>query len=267
MNNGNTLHELVVERDRWVVKANTLIQNSRFNLNLRQQRILLYLISRIKPTDKDFQLYEFNLTDFCQVIGIGLSGGRDYADLKEQIQELASKCVWVKMPGDKEVLCRWIEKAIINHKSGTLQIRLDNDMRPFLLELKNNFTQYELIYTLQFKCKYSIRLYELIKSFHFDEQFPLTKTFEIDELKKRLSAETYKEYRDFKRFALAPAVREINNYSDKDIEVIETKRGRKVLNLTFNIYSKPSEQTQIIFDNINKELGINKTTQLSFWEF
>ena len=60
----------------------------------------------------------------------------------------------------------------------------------------------------------------MIKSIHYDEDKIYTKDFTIDELKMLMGAETYKTYQDFKRFALIPAIDEINKTSDKIISYI-----------------------------------------------
>ena len=149
-------HENYIElRNKMVVKANDLIQKSRFDLSLQQQKIILFLISHIEPSDKEFKLYEFSVIDFCQVCGIDYTAGKNYKDIKKAIKEIADKSVWIKTQDDEETLLRWVEKPYINKNSGTIKIRLDEDMKPYLLQLKKNFTQYELIYTLQFKSKYT----------------------------------------------------------------------------------------------------------------
>ena len=48
-------------RDKMVVKANDLIQKSRFNMTLQQQKMLLFLISQVSPYDEEFKEYEFSL--------------------------------------------------------------------------------------------------------------------------------------------------------------------------------------------------------------
>ena len=72
---------LLWEATRQVNKSNELIQQSRFNLSLQEQRIILYLISHITPYDQDFKLYEFNIQDFCKVCGIDSEGGQSYRDI------------------------------------------------------------------------------------------------------------------------------------------------------------------------------------------
>lgn len=46
--------EMMDSRQMFVVKANALIQKSRFSLSLQQQKIVLYLISKIQPNDEEF---------------------------------------------------------------------------------------------------------------------------------------------------------------------------------------------------------------------
>ena len=250
-------------RHNTVVKANELIQKSRFSLSLQQQKVVLYLISQITPQDEDFKLYEFSIVEFCKVCGIDYSNGKNYADLKEAVKEIADKSIWVKLDNGKETLLRWIEKPYLDEHSGTIQIKLDKDMKPFLLQLKENFTQYELLWTLHFRSKYTIRLYELIKSIHFRELESYTREYRLDELRRMLDAETYTTYQTFKTRVLIPAVNEINNYSDKNLTYEPIKRGRSVYSIRFSIGTKePMERIKLQSD-IEKEFGLD---QLTLWD-
>lgn len=261
---GDTVNNKIsVLRNKTVVKANDLIQKSRFNLSLQQQKIILYLISQIKYEDEEFKLYEFSIVDFCKVCGIDADSGKNYADLKSAIQEIANKSIWVKLENGKETLLRWIDKPYIDSGSGTIQIKLDNDMKPYLLQLKEKFTRYELIYTLHFKRKYSIRLYELIKSLHFNELNKYSRIYEIDELKKLIGAENYTQTRDFKSAALLPAIEEINLYSDKNVKIEELRQGRKITHIKLFIETKPALERFLIREKIEDEMGLN---QLTLWD-
>lgn len=250
-------------RNRTVTKANDLIQKSRFNLSLQQQKVVLYLISQITPFDEDFKLYGFSISEFCKVCGIDDNSGKNYQDLKTAIKEIADKSLWVTIDEKRESLLRWIEKPYIDVGSGTIQIRLDSDMKPFLLQLKQNFTSYELLWTLHFKSKYTIRLYELVKSIHFHDLEGYKRRYSVDELKRLLGGEKYKEYRDFKRRVLVPSVDEINQYSDKRVVFEEIRRGRKVIEVEFSVSSKDSLEAAKIRSDIEKELGLD---QMTLWD-
>ena len=253
----------IYERDRYVVKANELIQKSRFNLTLQQQKIVLYLISQIERNDKEFKLYSFSIQQFCKVCGINYTSGKNYNDLKEAIKEIAQKVLWVMLPNGKEATIRWIEKAYIDRNTGTIEIRLDEDMKPYLLQLKDNFTQYELVWTLKFNSKYSIRLYELIKSIHYHELDPYERTYDIDELKRLLDAEVYKTYQHFKDRALQIAVDEINSTSDKLVSFTPIKNGRAVKKILLHIESKETGERIRLRNEIEQDLGTN---QVSVWD-
>ena len=250
-------------RNKTVTKSTDLIQKSRFDLSLQQQKVLLCLISQITPYDEDFKLYEFRVIDFCKACGIDYDNGKNYRDLKAAIKGIADKSLWITIDENEETLLRWIEKPYINRRDGTIKIRLDRDMMPFLLQLKQNFTQYEIIWTLHFKSKYSIRLYELVKSVHYQELDFYKKKYTVDELKMLLNGEKYREYRDFKRRVLVPSVKEINRYSDKTVSFEEVKRGRKVMAIEFTMSSKDSLAALKIRDDIEKEFGLD---QMTLWD-
>lgn len=255
------------DENNLVIKANKLIQQSRFSLSVEQQRIVLYLISQIQPWDDDFKLYEFDVADFCKIIGIDYSNNNNLEYLQSTIQTLADKSLWIKIGEGKTALVRWIDKAIfdnsINAKNGKLQLRLDQDMKPFLLQLKKNYTKYELFWTLGFKSKYSIRLYELVKSLHYHEDEVYTQEFKLEELKRMIGAEHYKTFQNFKDRALIPAVNEINEKSDKDLEIQVAKNGRAYTDIKLIISTKNEKDRFILMSKLKNELGIN---QITIWE-
>lgn len=218
-----------------VRKRNDLITKSRFSLSLQEQKIVLFLISKIKPTDTDFQEYTFSIKDFCEACMLENLGGKDYEEVKEAIKNIADQSLWVKMDDGRETLLRWIEKA--NIEAGMIRIRLDNDLKPYLLQLQRNYTTYELIFTLGFKSKYTIRLYELIQSLHFYEDENYSHIFKVADLMKLLGAENYQTYSAFRERVLDPAIKEINAVSDKSIsyEVAE-KAGKRIISIKLNMF-------------------------------
>ena len=203
------------ERCEMVVKSNDLIQKSRFSLTTNQQKIILYLISKLKYKDTDFTECKVDIKDFCRVCGIDLSNGRRYNELKNSIKQIADKSIWIEKENGDETLLRWIEKPTIHKNDGVITIRLDEDLKPYLLELKEKYTQYELIYTLKMKSKYS-----------------------IDELKKLLDAENYKGFKDFRRRVLEKAIEEINAFTDIQIELTAIKQGKTITEIEIHIETK-----------------------------
>ncbi len=253
----------LIVKDQKVIKSNDLIQRSRFDLSLQEQKIILYLISQITPYDEEFQLYEFSIADFCKICGIDHTSGGNYADLKRAVKEISDKSIWISIDEDQETLLRWIEKPYLNKRSGTIKIRLDEDMKPYLLQLKQNFTSYELIFTLRFRSKYSTRLFELISSIHYKTLESYSREYTVEELRRLMGAENYKTWQSFKERALIPAINEINQFSNKNLDYKVIKRGRSVIAVELLISSKDSIEALRIRSDIEKEFGYD---QLTLWD-
>lgn len=221
-------------RNYKVVKSNDLIQKTRFALSLQEQKIILYLISKIKPGADNFSTTDFSIMEFCQVCGIYEESGKNYKDIKDAIKALVDQSIWITLDNGKETILRWIDKPIIDRQAGTMQIKFDDLLKPYLLQLHENFTQFELLYTLAMKSQYSIRLYEILRSYEFKHEI----VFAIDELKELLYATCYTRYPDFRRNVMDIAMKEIEALSDINVTYEIIKEGRKYAKILFSISLK-----------------------------
>jgi plasmid replication initiation protein len=231
--------ELEIEKYRGysVVKHNDIIQRARFSLTKREQRIVLYLVSKITESDGEVPKIKLKIKEFCDVCGIGYK--ENISEIKEVVQKLRDKSMWVTMPNGDEVLMAWLSSARIMTKNGTISVRLQEDMAPYLIQLSKDFTKYELVNILVMDSQYSIRFYELFKS----HQFQHIITYHVDDLKRMLMAESYKDYRDFKKRILDVAIAEINKLSDIDVTwEVSAREGRKITELTFRIKRKATNE-------------------------
>ena len=234
--------EIAKKRDYLVVKGNELIQQNRFELSMQEQKTVAFICSMIKPieaVDKangvPFQLeYEFNIRDYCKVCGIDYDNGKNYADVKEVLKHLRDRSMWLTLENGSETLVGWLAKVTTNKRSGIAKIKLDEDLVPYLFDLGQKFTQYQLYNILAMKSAFSIRIYELLKSYAFQK----SKTFDIDELKQLLMVDGLKTYQNFNNFrtkVLEKAQKEINELTDININFEPITKGRKVIKVKFRI--------------------------------
>lgn len=228
--------QIHTSREMEIYKANDMIQKGRHELSLQEQRCVLYAISKIKPEDTIFQQYTFELKDFYTLCGIE---DQSYTRLKSILQNLSDRSWWVTID-DKgtESLVRWFSTMRTNKGSGTVTIKFHEDMMPFLLKVTREnqyFTHYQLKYILPMKSQYAIRLYELLKSYQWNN---IEWFFDVEQLKKQLNCENYKNFADFSKRVLKPAVAEINEYTDIKIAWEPAKEGRKVARVIFYMAEK-----------------------------
>lgn len=249
-------------REYLVVKSNELVQHNRFELSLIEQKTVAFICSMIKPIEAldrakgvPFQLeYDFNIRDYCKVCGMDYDNGKNYANVKATLKKLRDRSMWLTMPDGSESLCGWLAKVNTNKKSGIAQIKLDEDLVPYLFDLGQRFTQYQLYNILAMKSAFSVRIYELMKSYAFQK----TKTFDLDELKRLLMVEDVKSYDRFPSFrqkVLEVAQREINELTDINIHIEPITKGRKVVKVKFRIETKDPMERWLAGATAHDRLG------------
>ena len=269
------------ERSYLVTKSNQIVQKSRYDFSVAEQRTIAYICSKIKPTDSSnmpYQLeYEFSIVDYARTCGFD-TGGKFYNDVKATLKSLRDKSMWLTLPDGSETTVGWLAKATTNKKSGIAKIKIDEDLAPYLFDLKNKFLSYGLKNILNMKSQYSIRLYELLKSYHdmkigqIDRRKAAEKdiaphetywTVELDELKKKLMTENVKSYSNFNLFktkVLVIAQKEINELTDIKISFEPITQGRKVVQIRFKICRKAMKErlvaehrNDLLLDNTHKK--------------
>ena len=258
----NTYEKERVEKERndLVTKSNQIVQKSRYNFSVAEQRAIAYICSLIGPVEKEddseFQLeYTFNILEYARICGIE-QGGRFYNEVKAILKNLHDKSMWLTLPDGSETTVSWLAKATISSKSGLAKIELDKDLVPYLFDLKNKFLSYGLKNILNMKSQYSIRMYELLRSHHdmrigqTDKRTAIeregspqktTWTLDLDELKKILMVDkikTYDNFKDFRKKVLEVAQKEINELTDTNIYFEPITKGRKVVKIKFSIIRK-----------------------------
>jgi len=254
------------ERSLSVVKLNDIVQKARYKLDLVQQKTIMYLISQIDSMkDIEFQDITVEIKDLCEIMGIKYNG-KNVKDLKNALQKLSDKSMWVEL-GDKDdtiTLMRWLDRVSIKRGRGTVTVRFDELMAPYLLQIQERFVQYKLVNVLPMKSQYSLRLYELIKSHEEQGRWDV----ELDDLKRLLFLEpnTYERYDVFRLRILDAAIIEICNFTDLMVAFTPKRRSRKIVALTFEMcapdsyteYSRRQINQDTVLDNLPAEVASPK---------
>ena len=242
--NSNEKLDITIKRDYLVVKANQLIQKSRYEMSLAEQRAIAYICSMIKPVEPSpatynapYQLkYEFDIREYAKICGLNLDS-TVYDDTRAVLKRLMLKIVELQLPNGDDVMIAWITTAWMNKRSGKVKIQINEYLAPYLFDLQENFTAYALLNVLAMKSQYSIRIYEIVKSHAFKKMV----TYELDKLKRILMVDGVKSYvrfPDFRRYVLEPAMTEINEYTDLKVSYEPITKGRKVIKIKFHINKK-----------------------------
>lgn len=228
------MKRLSQEQSYFVAKDNQLITKSRYSLSMSQQKILLYFISRIKPYDDENTMYELSIKDFVKVCGYIEESGYYYQSIKADIKSLRDVSNWIEVGKGKEILFSWINKAEIDRNKGTISISFHSTVARYLFDLRKKYTQYSLYNVLCLSHKYSIRLYEYLRSMEYKGDLEIS----LDELKKRIDAESYNIIGNFTKRVLEPAIEDINKHTDLLVWYEFKRTNRRITDVIFHFDEK-----------------------------
>ncbi len=184
-----------MDKDYLVTKSNYFIMNSNYDLSLEEQKIILTLASMVQPTDEQFKPYILKIAEFMELVGV--ENQAKYTEIPKITKELMKK-VFEIHEGDTVIQIAWLSSATYKKGTGMVELEFSPRLKPYMLQLKQKFTQYQLANILTMKSKYSPRLYEVLKCNEFKKQKQIE--LKIEELRKLLKVEKiYPLYNDFKR--------------------------------------------------------------------
>jgi len=221
-----------------VFQHNNLVE-ANYMLSLQEKRIILWLISQIQHSDDDFKKHSISTDALCNMIGIET----DYSYIHKVIKKLMMKTVSIeKLHENSITTLHWVDYAKYWIKEGIIELSFHPEMKPFLLELKNQFTAISLSDLMQFSSIYAVRFYELLKQYENIGE----RIIEVDTIRRNCGIGTkLKQYKEFKNHVLLIAQREINSKSDIEFTFEEIKTGRKFTKIKFKICKNKTRLKQI----------------------
>lgn len=242
--------ELTVYQDNLLVFAN-------YNMNAMEQKLLLIMLSTINKNDICVKTTSFRVMDLAQLMNV--SSQLLYRDLKKICKNIMSRVVEIQKPNGDWDIFNIISLAKYKNKQGIVEITLNKQAEPYLLQLKELFTSFKLNNAINLDSKYAIRIYQQTKSYSYKKEYYVS----IDNLKNqlKLTQKSYQNYGTLKSRVIDVAVKEINQKTDINVSYEEVKKVRKVIGLKFKIRNK--QKVIVNYQNNNKNLN-NKSSFNNF---
>lgn len=257
------------------MKVSNLLLSFGNQLTLADRRLYNYLLHHAFKTLNKTLEHSIKLTDLQGVYGAGMPS---LEHIKESLRRLMRTLIEFETEKNKQkkfVIIGLLSYADIDEKNRVLNYSYPESCRmlfaePVLLE--------KCLIQAHFTYKYSNMLYEILATEYYKEN----KVFEIEveDLRAQLHIEQDKmrNFTDFNRFVLEPALKEINSYASFATKFSQIKQGRKVTHLNFEFKNKyplekiksakqiiPERRPQLFIDDPQQELAyaylLNATTQ------
>jgi len=238
-----------------VTQSNSLIEAdySKSNLSANPLKLFKLAIAKVNPNDKDLRLIRIKLPVYRQYMGYkaGTTYGRLNQDLHTYCLALNSQVISVAMEDGSVLNAFAISSWRLDLNNDELILEVSGQLKPLLLQLRGNYTSYQLWNIPRLKSSYAIRLYELLCS---HRRFG-RREFELEELKNKVGC-TYAEYGIFKRRVILKAQKELKTRTNLRFEFEEIKTGRKITGIIFYTYPNDPEEnkSQQVFAFLDTDL-------------
>ena len=211
-----------------VVKDNALNQYT-FYKSPVQLKILAHLITEIRDDPNKIK-YTLSIKELLT----------DFWGTKENYTQLKNVCrkmgQMVEIPKEKGFKFSALFYDINTDENGLIEFEVNPNLKPYLLNITNNFTAYDRSKISHLKSFYSIRLYELLKQYQ-DKTGGGWWKVTLDKLKEilKISEKQYKLYGHLKDKVILVAQKELYEKTDIKFTFEEQKKGRRIDVLTFYI--------------------------------
>jgi len=244
-----------------VVKSNELVE-ARYMFDVWETRFFHSLIASIHKDDDEDKIYRLWFKDIKK--NFKLRSNQSYEFLREAAISMAGKSVYIGWQNDKfrrgrmHRIIRFVDylekgqKGEGREKQEYVDVSIDKDIKPYLLDIKKNFnpaisryTSYDLRNIIKLK-PYATRLYELFKQMEYKG----FRTIIIEDLKDMFEIiDEYPRFSNFYQKVILKSIKDINANTDLTVpleNIEKIKKGRKVYALRFRIVSKSETEVSIL---------------------
>ena len=227
-----------------VIKHNALI-NASYRLNLAEQRlILLSIVEARRMRAKITAMNKVTVSADIYAKAFGTTRQASYMALKEACENLFNReygYTEILDKGVRVVRSRWVSEIAYNEQQATVDLIFAPSIVPYITNLEQQFTSYDLEQVAELNSKYAVRLYEIMIAWKNNGK---TNQISIQDLRGRLGLldGEYTAIHNFKARVLDASINEINNKTAITLSYEQHKQGRKIIGFTFTIKQKSTAQ-------------------------
>ena len=230
------------------VRQHNAITTARYEMSACEMDIVFALLSKLSGQDKPGTMY------LVRVRELELLTGRqwNYKQLLESTEQLRSRTYHIEDKA-KVLQVGLLASAEYQKGQGLIELEISEKMRPYLIDLKSNFTSYHLQAALSLTSKFAKRIYQMTSQW---KNVGHTKTYSLDEFKYMLNLkdpkgkepEQYVSVADLRRSVLDVAMTQINEHTDLHISYELMKSSRAYDRVRFFVNAQEPKQLLIPFD-------------------
>lgn len=235
------IYPVSYNKDYYAVMSNDIIKGKQ-EMTLQEARIIRLLVTQVVKQDNDLKTYTVRIQELAEFLKIDSSNL--YKDILKFCENLLEKKVRIGTGNPRQPwkIFQWISLAEYDG-NGNITLKLSEEIRPYVIELNNWFTQYQLSNILSMQSFYAVRLYELLKMTDGIEKYKNEFEFTVQELREYFCCENkFDRISQFKGKVIETATNEITDKTDLRVIPTYKKTGRSITHISFEVHYQPRKQ-------------------------
>lgn len=222
------------------IRQHNALTNARYEYSELQLDLFFFLVSKLRKEQKN-TVYELNIRELSELTGKKYNASylhKATADMGSRVFEVFTEKTYEQLWMFQRV------KYLLGQ--GIIEIKLTEDILPYLFDLKENFTSYELASALRLTSKYAKRIYQLCSQWKDKGE---TKKYDLEDFKKMLGLldekgnGKIKQIGQLREKVLDVAVKQINEHTELHISYSMEKKVRTFKNIVFKVKPQALAET------------------------
>lgn len=235
---GQICFDMCLNGNNYVVQANSLL-GGRQALSINSAKLIRAAIMQVVRDDIELKPYIITIGELSNLLNVSKSNL--YRDIEKITDEILTSHVDVRMEYGEKLRWKkinWV--SFIEYQSDAgIAIKLNSDLKPYLLNLREKYTQYTLENILVMKSIYAIRIFELLQEKIIVKLIPTTGLYiemSVIYIRECCGCENkYEKFSHFKSRVLDVAVNEINRVTLYNVTYIYIKKGKVIDGIKFHV--------------------------------
>jgi plasmid replication initiation protein len=225
-----------IDKNKLSINKSNILIRAKYDLSVVEYRVIHIGIAYVEDTRN--RTVEIPVSDYKKLLGLEHFNYQHLVDVLKKLRERSIVTAKINdKTGELEEghITGWVDS--VRYNSGRVKLTYNEDIWEYIVDLVGEYKKFNLPLLLKLKSKYSIRIYEILKSYELIGFYNVN----IDTLRDMfILGDKYSRFNDFEKYILLPAVAEINELNDITVSYTPKKSGRKYTSVVFKIKMKDS---------------------------
>jgi plasmid replication initiation protein len=223
-----------IDKNQLSINKSNILIRAKYDLSVVEYRVIHIGIVYVEDTHN--RTVEIPVSDYKKLLELEHF---NYQHLVDVLQKLRERSIVTAKFNDKTgeleegYITGWIDS--VRYNNGIIRLTYNEDIFPYIVDLVGEYKKFNLPLLLKLKSKYSIRIYEILKSYELIGFYNVN----VDTLREMfILGDKYSRFNDFEKYILLPSIQEINELNDIEVSYTPKKSGRKYTSIVFKIKMK-----------------------------